>query len=175
MQEMELIAQAGRGLHGLDYGIILVYMAAVLALGWHLGRTQTKGEDFFLAGRKMPWFAVGLSLVATLLSTLTYLAAPGEVIQHGLALAIGWLGLPIAFVIVNFVWIPFFMRLRVTSIYEYLERRFGLAARWTAAASCWRWMRRHWRCNCAWPAATCRWGRCWGPRPTFPCAARWPG
>jgi SSS family solute:Na+ symporter len=134
MQTMELIGQAGRGLHSLDYGIILVYMAAVLALGWHLGRKHKKGEDFFLAGRKMPWFAVGLSLVATLLSTLTYLAAPGEVIQHGLALAIGWLGLPIAFVVVNFVWIPFFMRLRVTSIYEYLERRFGLAARWTAAA-----------------------------------------
>ena len=130
---MELIAETGRGLHGLDYGIILLYMVGVLALGWHLGRKHKEGEDFFLAGRKMPWFAVGLSLVATLLSTLTYLAAPGEVIQHGLALAIGWLGLPIAFLIVNFLWIPFFMRLRVTSIYEYLERRFGLAARWTAA------------------------------------------
>ncbi len=133
MPEIEPIIETSRGLHGLDYGIILVYMAGVLWLGWHLGRKQTEGEDFFLAGRKMPWFAVGLSLVATLLSTLTYLAAPGEVIRHGLALALGWLGLPIVFLIVNFIWIPFFMRLRVTSIYEYLERRFGLAARWTAA------------------------------------------
>ena len=129
-----LIAEIGRGLHGVDYGIIVVYMAGVLAAGWHFSRAQKEGEDFFVAGRQMPWFAVGLSLVATLLSTLTYLAAPGEVIQHGLALAIGWLGLPIAFLIVNFLWIPFFMRLKVTSIYEYLERRFGLAARWTAVA-----------------------------------------
>ena len=129
----QLLAAGNRGLHGLDYGIIVVYVAGVLFAGWWFGRNQKEGEDFFVAGRRMPWFAVGLSLVATLLSTLTYLAAPGEVIRHGLALSIGWLGLPLAFVVVNFVWVPFFMRLRVTSIYEYLERRFGLVARWTAA------------------------------------------
>ena len=55
-------------------------------------------------------------------------------IQHGPALAIGWLSMPLAFLVVNFLWIPFFMRLGVTSIYEYLESRFGLVARLTAMA-----------------------------------------
>ena len=67
-----------------------------------------------------------------MLSTVTYLAAPGEMIQHGVALFVGWLALPLAFLVVNFMWVPFFMRLGVTSIYEYLDDRFGLAARLTA-------------------------------------------
>ncbi|MBC8353736.1 MAG: sodium/solute symporter [Planctomycetes bacterium] len=122
------------GLVPLDYLVILVYLGGVLAAGWYFSREQEEQEDYFVAGRQMPWLAVGLSIVATMLSTVTYLAAPGEVIRHGLALAIGWLSLPIAFVIVNTLWIPFFMRLGVTSIYEYLERRFGLVARLTAVA-----------------------------------------
>ena len=120
-----------RGIHAIDFVVVLIYLAGVLGAGWYFSRQQKQGEDYFVAGRRMPWFAVGLSIVATMLSTVTYLAAPGEVIRHGLALSIGWLALPLAFVVVNFLWIPFFMRLGVTSIYEYLERRFGLAARLT--------------------------------------------
>ena len=125
-----LFADALRGLHSVDYGIVLVYLAAVIGAGIYFSREQHESDDFFVAGRSMPWFAVGLSLVASLMSTLTYLAAPGELLQHGLALSIGWLALPLAFAVINFVWIPFFMRLGVTSIYEYLENRFGLIARW---------------------------------------------
>jgi SSS family solute:Na+ symporter len=121
-------------LHPFDYVVILLYLGGVLAVGWYFSRQQDEQEDYFVAGRQMPWLAVGLSIVATMLSTVTYLAAPGEVIQHGLAMAIGWLAIPIAFVVVNTLWIPFFMRLGVTSIYEYLERRFGLVARLTAVA-----------------------------------------
>ena len=128
-----LLAELPRGIHAVDYLVVLIYLVGVLGAGWYFSRQQQQGEDYFVAGRKMPWFAVGLSIVATMLSTVTYLAAPGEVIRHGLALSIGWLALPLAFVIVNFLWIPFFMRLGVTSIYEYLERRFGLAARMIGA------------------------------------------
>ena len=120
------------GLQPLDYLVVLVYLAAVLLTGWYFSREQKEGDDYFVAGRQMPWLAVGLSIVATLLSTVTYLAFPGELIQHGLAMCIGWLSLPIAFVIINFLWIPFIMRLGVTSIYEYLQMRFGLTARWMA-------------------------------------------
>ncbi|REJ89118.1 MAG: hypothetical protein DWQ34_20375 [Planctomycetota bacterium] len=123
---------ASSGLVAFDYAVVLIYLAGALGAGWYFSREQHEVEDYFVGGRQMPWLAVGLSIVATMLSTVTYLAAPGEVIQHGLAFSIGFLALPIAFLIVNWCWIPFFMRLRVTSIYEYLERRFGLAARWTA-------------------------------------------
>ena len=117
------------GLELLDYVVIAIYMAAVLGAGWYFSRKHEVKEDYFVGGRRLPWLAVGLSIIATMLSTVTYLAAPGEVIQHGLALSIGWLAMPIAFVVVNFLWVPFFMRLGVTSIYEYLERRFGVVAR----------------------------------------------
>ena len=120
-----------RGLHAIDYAVVLIYLGGVLGAGVYFSRQQKRGEDYFVAGRQMPWFAVGLSIVATMLSTVTYLAAPGEVIRHGLALSIGWMAMPLAFFVVNFLWIPFFMRLGVTSIYEYLERRFGLVARLT--------------------------------------------
>jgi solute:Na+ symporter, SSS family len=128
-----LLAESSRGLHGLDYGVVLVYLLATFAAGVYFSRGQSKGEDYFVGGRRMPWFAVGLSLVASLMSTVSYLASPGEVLQHGLALSIGWLALPLAFLVVNFLWIPFFMRLGITSIYEYLEQRFGLVARWLGA------------------------------------------
>ena len=123
---------ASTGLQSLDYLVVLVYLIGVLGAGWYFSRSQTKTDEFFVAKRQMPWMAVGLSIIATMLSTVSYLATPGEVIRHGLALAIGWLAIPLCFVVVNFLWIPFFMRLQVTSIYEYLEPRFGLATRWLA-------------------------------------------
>ncbi|MDP6447015.1 MAG: sodium/solute symporter [Pirellulaceae bacterium] len=116
----------------LDYIVIVIYLGAVVGAGWYFSREQEEQEDYFVGGRQLPWLAVGLSIVATMLSTVSYLAAPGEVIQHGLALSMGWLAMPLAFVVVNFLWVPFFMRLGVTSIYEYLEHRFGLTARLTA-------------------------------------------
>lgn len=121
-----------QGLQLLDYAVILVYVGGVLATGVYFSGGQEEHEDYFVGGRRLPWLAVGLSIIATMLSTVTYLAAPGEVIQHGLALAIGWLAMPLAFLVVNFLWVPFFMKLGVTSIYSYLEDRFGLAARLTA-------------------------------------------
>ena len=127
-----LFAELSRGLHGIDYLVTLLYLAGVLVTGWYFSRQQVHSEDYFVGGRQMPWFAVGLSIVATMLSTVTYLSAPGELIQHGLAMSIGWLAMPLAFLVVNFMWVPFIMRLNVTSIYEYLERRFGPVARWTA-------------------------------------------
>ena len=120
------------GLQAIDYIVVLIYLLGVLGVGCFFSKRQHETSEFFVGGRRMPWLAVGLSIVATMLSTVSYLATPGEVIQHGLALSVGWLALPFAFVVVNFLWIPFFMRLNVTSIYEYLEPRFGLMTRCTA-------------------------------------------
>lgn len=120
---------SSRGLHRIDYGIVLIYLLCTFGAGVYFSRQQHQGDDYFVAGRRMPWFAVGLSLIASLMSTVTYLATPGEVLQHGVALSMAWIGLPLAFIVVNRFWIPFFMRLGVTSIYEYLEQRFGYATR----------------------------------------------
>lgn len=121
--------RSSTGLQAADYAIVLLYLVVVLAMGIWLSRRQKSSEEYFVAGRNMPWIAVGLSMVASLLSTLTYLGTPGEMIKNGAAIMTGMLAMPFSFIVVGFLWIPFYMRLNVTSAYEYLERRFGHAAR----------------------------------------------
>lgn len=113
------------GLHTFDYAIVALYMAGMLAIGWWCSRTQESTEDFFVGGRNMPWWATGLSLIATMMSTLSYLGVPGEVFGHGIGILLQFTALPFAFLVIGWIWVPFFMKLRLTSAYEYLELRFG--------------------------------------------------
>src|SRR3954468_6563882 len=113
----------------LDYVAVVAYLAVTMLIVYRSSRKQDDTENFFLGGRSMPWFAVGLSIMATLLSTNTYLGAPGEMIRYGPAYVLGYVAYPLAAVVVIFAWIPFFMPLRMTSAYEYLERRFDYRAR----------------------------------------------
>jgi solute:Na+ symporter, SSS family len=117
------------GLQPVDYLIVFLYMIIMMWMGWYLSRKQVNIQDFFVAGRSMPWLATGMSLIATLMSTLSYLGAPGEMIKHGVAQFLAIIALPFVFLIVWNLWVPFFMRLRLTSAYEYLEMRFGSGAR----------------------------------------------
>jgi solute:Na+ symporter, SSS family len=117
------------GLQPVDYAIMVGYMCCMLAMGWYLSRKQVNIEDFFVGGRTMPWLATGMSMIATLMSTLSYLGSPGEMIKHGVAQFVAILALPFVFIVVWTLWVPFFMRLRLTSAYEYLEMRFGPKAR----------------------------------------------
>lgn len=117
------------GLQWLDYAAVVGYLAVTMWILYRAGRKQEDTEDFFLGGRSMPWLAVGLSIMATLLSTNTYLGAPGEMIKYGPAYFIGFLAYPFLAAVVLLLWIPFFMRLRMTSAYEYLERRYDRRAR----------------------------------------------
>lgn len=117
------------GLETLDYAAIGLYMVGTFGISLWFGRKQKNVDDFFVGGRQMPWFAVGLSIMATLFSTLSYLGAPGEMIKNGIGLSLGSLAIPFSLVVVFYLWIPFFMRLKLTSAYEYLERRFSYTVR----------------------------------------------
>lgn len=121
------------GLSGIDYATIAAYMVGTFGIALWFGRRQKTTEDFFVGGRSMPWFAVGLSILATLFSTLTYLALPGEIIGKGIGFIAGYCALPLAAVVIMKFWIPFFMRLRLVSAYEYLERRFNYPVRCVGA------------------------------------------
>ena len=113
-----------------DHAVIVAYLAGMIAFGIFLSRRQSNDDEYFLAGRRMPWFAVGMSVIASLLSSLTYLSEPGEVWKSGVTHIFGkMLAIPFEMVIVWVFCIPFMMRFRYTSAYEYLEDRFGLAAR----------------------------------------------
>ena len=122
------------GLQAVDYGAIAGYLLMVVCVGYYYGRRQRNTEDYFLAGRSLSWFAVGLSLLATLLSTVTYLSTPGEMIKHGVGANAQLLAYPLIFFLVSYLVLPFLMRLRITTAYEYLEQRFDLKTRLFASS-----------------------------------------
>ncbi len=117
-------------LHVVDHLILVAYLVGMMLLGWRLSKRQHSDEEYFLGGRRMPWFAVGVSLIATLLSSVAYLGTPGVVWRFGFAIFLNTLvGISITVVLVLFVTIPFFVRFRFTTAYEYLEHRFNLSVR----------------------------------------------
>jgi len=121
-------------LEPIDFTVIGAYLLGLFVLGVAFSRRQTSEEVYFLGGRKIPWFLAGISVIATLLSTVTYLAMPGEMIRNGLPFFTSLLAFLFVIPVVSRVVIPALMRLPVTSIYDYLERRFGLPARKLGAA-----------------------------------------
>ena len=121
-------------LTGLDYLVLAIYMGGLFLLGIVTSGRQTSEEQYFLSGRKTPSWLAGISVVATLLSTLTFVSLPGEMIAHGVGLFTSVFAVIAATIVVSRLIIPVLMRLPVTSVYDYLERRFGLSARSMGAA-----------------------------------------
>ncbi|MCX5769346.1 MAG: sodium/solute symporter [Candidatus Hydrogenedentes bacterium] len=113
----------------LDWIVIGFYFCGMMAVGWYYAvRTRTR-EDYLLGGRTMRSSTVGLSMFASMMSTLTYLAVPGEMIKHGPMIAGQYLSYPLSFLVTGFLIIPFIMRMKITSAYELLEQRLGLSVR----------------------------------------------
>ncbi len=120
-------------LASVDYGLLAIYLLAMIGVGAYFSREQRTSRDFFLAGRSMGWFPIGLSVMATLLSALSYTGIPGEAYYVGykfllMPLAV-WLTLPILSLVV----IPLYHRLGIVTIYEYLEMRYDLATRFASS------------------------------------------
>jgi len=113
----------------LDWAVLLVYLVAVVAFGVWTGRGNRRIEDFFLAGRQMRWWAVGLSVMATQISAITFIGTTGQAYTDGMRFLVFYFGLPFAMVILCMTMVPFFYRARVYTAYEYLERRFDARTR----------------------------------------------
>jgi Na+/proline symporter len=113
--------------------IIVVYFLLLLALAWATGR-HASNDAFFIGNRKSNWVLVAFGMVGTSLSGVTFISVPGTVASGGwsyLQVVIGnWIG----FIIVALVLLPLYYRLQLTSIYDYLDRRFGIAAHKTGAS-----------------------------------------
>jgi SSS family solute:Na+ symporter len=126
---LRTLRQSDRRLGPLDWLVITLYGAGMIAVGWYAARKAATAEDYLLGGRTMKPWAVGLSLFATLLSTITYLAIPGEMIRHGPMFVSQILVFPLIVWVVGWFLIPRFMQLEVTSAYELLEKRLGVEVR----------------------------------------------
>ena len=133
---MSIVENNQGGLTFIDVTVIVAYLLIMLYMGLKIARKQRSTEDFFVGGRDLPAWAVGISLFASVMSTILYLGQPGEMFRTGLSFLTRNIPLPLILIVVCFVWIPFFMRLRLTSAYEYLERRFNYSVRALAAIFC---------------------------------------
>jgi Na+/proline symporter len=116
-------------LASIDYAVLAFYLLVMLGVGVYFSRQQHSSRDFFLAGRSMGWVPVGISIMATLLSALSYSGIPGE----GYFVGLKFLALPIAIwlllPIITGIILPLYHRLGIYSIYEYLEMRYDTATR----------------------------------------------
>src|SRR6188768_4278419 len=120
-------------MHPVDWAILVAYLSWMVWDGIRLTRRSDELEGYFLGGRSLPWWAVGLSVMATQLSAITLVGATGQGYADGMRFVQFYFGLPIAMVILSVTLVPFFYRARVFTAYEYLERRFDLKTRTLAS------------------------------------------
>ncbi len=124
-------------LSAVDYWVLVIYLAATVALGLWIGSRLRTGRDFFLGGRALPWWAIGMSLVATDIGGTDIIGVGGMSYRYGMAVAnFEWIGCVPAMIVGAFVFIPIFWRSGVYTIPEFMERRFNAGVR-VALASCW--------------------------------------
>jgi SSS family transporter len=113
----------------IDWGVLVIYLSWMIWDGLRRSKNTDKVEGYFLASRSLPWWAVGLSVMATQMSAITIVGTTGQAYATGLRFVQFYFGLPIAMVILSLTVVPFFTRARVYTAYEYLERRFDVRVR----------------------------------------------
>src|SRR5712672_1919172 len=113
----------------LDWLVVIVYVVWIVYDGLRRSKGTDKVEGYFLANRSLPWWAVGLSVMATQMSAVTIVGTTGQAYATGLRFVQFYFGLPLAMVILSLTVVPFFTRARVFTAYEYLERRFDVRTR----------------------------------------------
>ena len=113
----------------LNWTILIVYITANLLLGVVIGSKIKSDQDFYIGQKTTPWWAIGISVVATYVSAMTFLGAPAWAYQEGLSVIAIHLNYPLVIMAVIIFFFPFFYNAGVASIYEYQEKRFGKRAR----------------------------------------------
>lgn len=108
----------------VDWTVFAIYFGSVVGFAYVQSRKNVGVEGFFLANRRMGWGPIGLSVMATQASAITYIGATGQAFDHGMEFVQVYLAQPIAMVILCIVFVPVFYRARIFTAYEYLERRF---------------------------------------------------
>ena len=116
-------------MHPLNWAIVIGYLVYVVIDGLRRSKGTTEIEGYFLANRSLPWWAVGLSVMATQLSAVTMIGTTGQGATDGMRFVQFYFGLPVAMVILGVTLVPFLHRARVFTAYEYLERRFDARTR----------------------------------------------
>ena len=117
----------------LDYFVLGGTLLFIVAYGTYKTRKNKDIEGYLLGDKNMKWATIGLSVMATQASAITFLSTPGQAYESGMAFVQNYLGLPFALIVVSAVFIPIYYKLKVYTAYEYLEKRFDLKSRMLAA------------------------------------------
>ena len=121
-------------MHPIDWAIIAAYIGWVSWDGLRLSKKSDGLDGYLLAGRSLPWWAVGLSVMATQLSAITMIGTTGQGYAEGMKFLQFYFALPIAMIVLSVTLVPFFHNARVYTAYEYLERRFDAKTRTMTSA-----------------------------------------
>lgn len=122
-------------MHAIDLIIIVLYLGGILVAGGWFSRRQKTTKQYFLAGKNLPWWAIGASIVATETSTVSFISVPGIAYARGgnftfLQLVLGYL---VGRVVISIFFIPSYFRGQLVTVYEILQRRFGASIKAIAA------------------------------------------
>ena len=117
----------------LDWIILLSTLLFIVIYGIYKTRGSKNIQEYILANQSTNWFTVGLSVMATQASAITFLSTPGQAFHDGMGFVQFYFGLPLAMVVICMVFIPVFHRLKVYTAYEFLENRFDLKTRTLAS------------------------------------------
>lgn len=116
-------------MHFIDWLVMLAVLLGIVAYGVWKTRSVSSVKSYLLGDRDLPWWTIGLSVMATQASAITFLSTPGQAYDDGMRFAQFYFGLPIAMVILCIFFLPIYYRLKVYTAYEYLEGRFDLKTR----------------------------------------------
>ncbi len=116
-------------MRALDWAVVIAYLTYVIWDGVRMTKHAKTKEGYFLANRGLPWWAVGLSVMATQLSAITLVGTTGQAYSDGMRFIQFYYGLPFAMIILCVTVVPFFHRANVFTAYEYLEKRFDVNVR----------------------------------------------
>jgi SSS family solute:Na+ symporter len=135
LRMQEMIFQWGSfHIHYLDLGIILTYLLGIFVLGIFIGKGVETGKDFFLAGKTLSWWVVGLSIIGSNIGSNDYMGASGGAYRIGMAQAnFEWIGAVPAMILASFVFIPYYWKAGVYSIPEFLGMRYSTSIRLISA------------------------------------------
>ena len=108
----------------LDWIVLVVTLFIIVAYGVWKSRHTKNIQGYLLADKRLPWYHVGLSVMATQASAITFLSAPGQAFTDGVRFVQFYFGLPLAMIVLCITFVPKFHKLNVYTAYEYLESRF---------------------------------------------------
>jgi solute carrier family 5 (sodium-dependent multivitamin transporter), member 6 len=113
----------------LDWILLLLTLGFIISYGIYKNRNDKSMDGYLLGNQSLPWYHVGLSVMATQASAITFLSAPGQAFTSGMGFLQFYFGLPLAMIVLCITFIPIFHRLKVYTAYEYLEKRFDARVR----------------------------------------------